>query len=354
MKPKFVALVDRPDAAYAWWRITRPFSYLQQAGYQAAWCWFTDQQPMLDITNAVVILQRVVLRHGNKEATKQFMSILRSLGPARIYYEVDDDIFSESYKQYLIDCGRIGSTLKANIDVEIERQREIVSLCDRVITTNITLGTLIQNECKTHVTIIPNFIDSAYFKRGLMLKPHPYKMDLTEIIVGWAGGLRPEYELEAMAKAWGYIASKYDRVKFVVGGYQPDIIYQHVPIERIIRVPYKKLVDWPSVMQVDIGCVPLADTPFNRCKSPIKIMEFALAGASVISSPIMYKNYFGQSETGCTFVSSNDDVSEWVHYIEEQIVSKQTRNVLANMLYNYVLSRWTLERNYEKWLQLGA
>jgi len=74
-----------------------------------------------------------------------------------------------------------------------------------------------------------------------------------------------------------------------VAGWQPDCIYREVDdLDRIIRVPWRALDDWPAVMQVDIGCTPLADTAFNRAKSPIKLWEYGLAGAAVVASPRVY------------------------------------------------------------------
>lgn len=49
------------------------------------------------------------------------------------------------------------------------------------------------------------------------------------------------------------------------------------------------LAAYPAMLAgTTIGLCPLQDTPFNRCKTPIKAYEFALSGAAVIGSPTQY------------------------------------------------------------------
>jgi glycosyltransferase involved in cell wall biosynthesis len=47
---------------------------------------------------------------------------------------------------------------------------------------------------------------------------------------------------------------------------------------------YPGFVNWITQQHWDIGITPLADTPFNRCKSAIKALDYAALGLPVLAS----------------------------------------------------------------------
>jgi len=47
---------------------------------------------------------------------------------------------------------------------------------------------------------------------------------------------------------------------------------------------YPGFVNWFTQQHWDIAIAPLADTPFNRCKSPIKVLDYAAVGLPVLAS----------------------------------------------------------------------
>lgn len=47
---------------------------------------------------------------------------------------------------------------------------------------------------------------------------------------------------------------------------------------------YPGFVNWMTQQHWDIGIAPLADTPFNRCKSAIKALDYAALGLPVLAS----------------------------------------------------------------------
>ena len=50
------------------------------------------------------------------------------------------------------------------------------------------------------------------------------------------------------------------------------------------RASYPGFVNWITQQHWDIGIAPLADTPFNRCKSAIKTLDYAALGLPVLAS----------------------------------------------------------------------
>jgi glycosyltransferase involved in cell wall biosynthesis len=47
---------------------------------------------------------------------------------------------------------------------------------------------------------------------------------------------------------------------------------------------YPGFVNWITQQHWDIGIAPLADTPFNRCKSAIKALDYAAIGLPMLAS----------------------------------------------------------------------
>ena len=59
----------------------------------------------------------------------------------------------------------------------------------------------------------------------------------------------------------------------------------------------------------DIAFLPLADTPFNRCKSDLKAVEASGHGLAVLASPVVYGDSLRQGETA-RFFSSSDELRQ--------------------------------------------
>jgi glycosyltransferase involved in cell wall biosynthesis len=56
----------------------------------------------------------------------------------------------------------------------------------------------------------------------------------------------------------------------------------------------------------DIAFLPLADTPFNRCKSDLKAVEAAGHGLGVLASPVVYSESLRDGDTGRLFRDADD------------------------------------------------
>jgi glycosyltransferase involved in cell wall biosynthesis len=116
----------------------------------------------------------------------------------------------------------------------------------------------------------------------------------------WAGSPSHEVDLNNIVPAITRIISHYqDKVLFLFFGYLPTALAK---FSRIAGTEFAKLVpmsrhvgyaspihiaEYPAALcdlRPDIGLCPLADHRFNEAKSPIKWMEYVMAGAAVIAS----------------------------------------------------------------------
>jgi hypothetical protein len=172
------------------------------------------------------------------------------------------------------------------------------------------------------------------------------KRPVEGLTIGWAGGRRPDADLKEMAVAWGRIAERYPQVTFVVGGAQPYVISEHVPETRIKRLPWLTIWEYPmGLVGIDIGCCPLENRPFNRCKSGIKAWEYGLSGAAVVASPTVYDQYIQPWRNG--LLASTAD--EWEAHLSVLVEQEHTRRLFAHMLKADVLDKWSLKKGYRRW-----
>lgn len=84
--------------------------------------------------------------------------------------------------------------------------------------------------------------------------------------------------------------------------------------DEVITAPICPHDEYPNLLTMDIGIVPLSDTPFNRAKSDIKGLEYAAAGVPFIAQNLdAYVELQKDLEVGR--VAKN--ASKWIKNIEE-------------------------------------
>jgi glycosyltransferase involved in cell wall biosynthesis len=345
-----VALVADDTRADAHWRIVRPLTRLAEQGADASWCWLDDDElPTRPIGGAVVVLQRVTVKGRNRRQVNAWVDRLRAAGAAAIVYECDDDIFSPAYLDYIEQSGRIYTGDRAKLLTEAQAQLWAMQACDAVTVSTEPLATVARQYTDALVYTIPNAIDVEWYRDHLIPRPewHPFDSQARSgqaLTVGWAGGRRPESDLAPMAEAWGRIARRYPRVRFVVAGWQHDVIYQHVELDRIIRVPWREVPDYPPAYQTTIGCCIAPDNAFSRCKSPIKAWEYGLAGACVVASPALYRDCVS---VGCQ--ASDVDAWEWTisGLMDDDIARREYRDGLRWHVDEY----HALSANLHRWAE---
>lgn len=343
---KIVALTEKNQSPAIWWRITQPYTFLRKKGIDAQLCWLDlDENPTLDIRDAVVVLPRTLIKGGVVGEATAWVERLRGLGAKKIVYELDDDTLSDDYVAYLTGCGRITESSKQIVALERARQLETIQACDAITVSTRALGNVVRNYAtNTAIHVIPNMIPVKWFESKLA--PH---IDWGEkiITIGWAGGLRPAEDFTAMAQAWGRIAQAYPHVRFVVAGYQAEEIYKHVPFESIVRIPWTILDEWPKSMQVDIGCCTLENTPFNQCKSAIKAFEYGLAGATVVGTKTVYGDMITNRVSGMVV---ENIVEEWYIALSVLIENKgNIRSALGHYWHAQIKKYCSLEENWNNW-----
>lgn len=357
--PPLLAISNPSRAEHAdfFWRLERPYARLRERGVTADICWLgDDEMPTVSPAGRVVVIQRTSFITTNAwtgmidttpEQVRTWTDRLRDAGALAVVAEMDDDTLSDAYMDWLDASGGLDLVRRERLLTEREAWRYAVAACDGVTVSTDTLAERVRAWTDAAIIVLPNAIDAEWFTERLAPRPE-WAEHLT---IGWAGGRRPEADLAPMAEAWGRIAARYPHVRFVVAGWIPDCVYEQIEdIDRIIRVPWQALEDYPAAMQVDIGCCPLADTPFNRAKSPIKAWEYALAGAAVIASPTVYRPYVQPCIDGEIAETADD----WYRALHILIESADWRRKLNGTLRRRTERQDSLAGNLGAWVEAYA
>lgn len=341
--PPLLCMTHHDGQADHHWRIGRPFTRLREAGVDAAIHHLQEDELPADlIRSRVVVLPRVVV-NGDPDGSEAiaYVNRVKAAGALAVVFEIDDDEFSPASLEHHRAIGPLTQVQVRRLTDESVSIQNMLRAVDAVTVSTEPLAASARRYTDKPVYVVHNAIDVEWFRERLGARP----LWADHLTIGWAGYRRPDADLEPMAVAWGRIAARYPEVRFVVAGWQADVIYQYVEPERIFRVPWTKNLDeYPRVHQVDIGCCGLADTPFNRCKSPIKAWEYAVAGAALAASPTLYADCILNG--GFQAVSTAD---EWEKMLAFFIDYPPSRILSAAAMSLHVGMDHSLDENLTRW-----
>lgn len=334
------------------WRIAQPFAELQRQGYGkvpgrqmsgADWDW-KDSSTLEQNVDVIalwydgVILPRLSWR--DHRIGKRFIDALHRAGLACVA-ECDDDLVSPEVNK------RIQQTHEPNLGIdELERRRidrlAAMRLTDGITVSSRRLATVIRTVYDGPVCVAENAIDIRWWRRVMRHS----RREVPGLTIGWAGGARPEDDLEPMAWAWGQIAQRYPDVTFVVAGHQPDVIGRYVPAHRVRRLQWLPVEAYPlNLRQIDVACCAVSDEPFNRCKTPIKVWEATLAGSVVAATPTLYGQAVDDGIDGLLAETAD----EWNVALRRLVEDAELRRELRKAQRRRVLSEHSLEKQVYKW-----
>ncbi len=184
---------------------------------------------------------------------------------------------------------------------------EILQFCDEVTVSTQAMKEYMQNKTDKKITVIPNcytpsewtfprpkregirigFSGSATHVDDLVevipiIEKLQAKHNITFIIMGFG-----ESSYEQWFKEFRYLATPEGKKSLT----ELDKRLAKIKFEWVPFIEYKKYPTTLINMALDIGICPLKDTPFNRCRSACKAMEYTLAGALALASDVEpYRN----------------------------------------------------------------
>ncbi|HSD84137.1 MAG TPA: glycosyltransferase [Anaerolineae bacterium] len=212
------------------------------------------------------------------------------------------------------------------------------------------------NAHTAHCVVVPNALDERLLIGG-SLRPIETVYGRRRVVIGYMGTLTHEADWRLILPAWRSLHQQYPNgIEFQVVGVadQAQALAERagVPV-RILQLPPDE-TEYPQFMlwftqhaQWDIAVAPLLDTPFTRCKSDLKFLDYSSLGAATIASrgPV----YEGSVQHGQTGWLAENTVESWVQALETLVVNDELRITLARNAAHYVLTERTLMHCAHRW-----
>lgn len=315
------------DSGSKYWRLVDPFKYLSKKGYDVVHSTNAINDIELDWAD-IIVLQSCTDKEGIALARQYQVERGKKL-----VVECDDGLelnddspFKESHK-------------RMDAKFVISRTMEIA---DMVTTTTHYLADQLR-VYNDNIKVLPNSMDMDRWEI-------PYlKNDTGKIRIGWAGSITHLEDFKMIVAPLKKISKEFKNIQFIIIG-DPRIaeLLDGCQVEMMTGVPFEM---WPSKLyslRLDIGLAPLKNTYFNKCKSNIKWMEYAIASVPGVFSPFYsfpndsFDGVYGQ-------IAENEE--QWYLCLRNYIISPELREDIANKARSCATTSHTMKTNGHLWFQ---
>jgi processive 1,2-diacylglycerol beta-glucosyltransferase len=262
---------------------------------------------------------------------------------AKVVYEIDDMLTKRTFRKEV-----------DNPTMFIQNTVKMLKGADLVTTTTNSLAEELKKYTKK-VEVIPNFIDLDWWGKPLNIKRRG------NIRLGWAGSTSHLSDLVYIREPVKRILDEFENVIFVYCGaggaasssastelmFGQDT-FSNIPPERKEYYLGTNTETWGAkskTLHLDIALAPLIDDEFNRCKSNIKWQEYSLNGWAGIYSDI---ETYSDIKGGLKAKTSDD----FYNHIKYLITNPSERIKLVREAQKEVLTKWTIDNNYQKWVEV--
>ena len=269
---------------------------------------------------------------------------------AKVIWEADDAFLDTYGKEERKNLTTVVGEFK-------EKTIETIAKCDALTVTNEELKANYARFTDKPIYVLPNYIDFGWYGHGKL----NIERTTDEIRIGWFGSQGHLEDLQMIIPALKEILEKYQNTKFIYAGFGGmssnrlvteagwgEDVFKKLPRDRREYVMGVREDHWPMkhrTLDLDIGISPLIDDAFNRCKTPIKWMEYSILSTPSVCSPVLYEDVIEHGKTG--FIAHN--VADWVKYLSLLIEDSEKRKEVGAKARKAVEENYDLDNHWEKW-----
>lgn len=238
-----------------------------------------------------------VFRYHERE-TRRAIRALREAGTA-IVWDNDDDLSSPN---------------KLRSQQTHAQLVEMLQLAHVVTTTSPVLAAQYREWGAAEVQVVENYLPDYY-----AAEPPPRG---DGILIGWTAAGEHAYDLRHLGirATLERVMAAHPQVRVASAGLQLGLPPDRYAYTEVVQ--YQALARYVGAF--DIGIAPIADIPFNRAKSNVKVKEYAAMGVPWLASPIGPYAGLGEKQGGRLVA---DD--RWHAELERLVTDERARRKLA-------------------------
>lgn len=333
----------RPNGS-AYLRLLRPLSHPSLRGLvEAQFALNYGGQPV-----DAVIVDRLWRPDVSLPLLEQLHARVQAAG-ARLIYALDDS-FLDAAHRLQSDSG--GSNFESRIRQSVEF---LLRESDGLLVTSEALRARLTS-FNRNICVLPHALDEHLLNHaGLGARPAPFGPRRKTI--GYMGTPTHDDDLRLVLPALERLRRRHgDLVSIeIIGGVADRATldaFSELPIRIVDCAPgeheYPLFMLWyTSTIRWDIAIAPLADDPFNHCKSDIKLLDYAAVGAAGVFSRIpAYEASIRHERTGLLV---ENDTDAWVAALEQLLLDDAQQAQIASAATRYLYTQRTLQRSAVRW-----
>lgn len=183
------------------------------------------------------------------------------------------------------------------------------------------------------VVYLPTVIDPTRYSQV----SHPNNILL---VIGWIGSPTTMKYLETILPLLERLFIQHAFKLLVINGGDSILNYSG----ELEIYPWSEDTEVAAINKMDIGIMPLEDSPWERGKCAYKLIQYMACGLPVVASPVgMNKEVVIHGENG--FLASTDQ--EWIDSLTELLINPHLRQTFGQAGQQLVQEKYTLEKNFE-------
>lgn len=253
--------------------------------------------------------------------------------------------FPDGTEHYAWKDGENGFDIARNKKM-MEEIKHNLSSVDMVTTTTEILADVFR-EYNPNVRVLPNCIDLSIMNKIDVVR------ESDDVRMFWAGGQSHWEDFLLLREPLREVFSKYKKLKLVIMGWLAPGVKEEFG-DRIEFIDWVDTVAYPYLLRsldIDFAVIPLKDSEFNRCKSPIKWIEMgALKIPSVVSLVSPYQEMMGLSNNSNSVYIQDNDPHAWVKGISHLIDNPDARKQMGLSARHVVEQNFDINTQYHQWV----
>lgn len=301
------------------YRAMLPASLMRRQGYAVTQAHPYGIKPeALFVLDPDVVVFQMFQTEKQQERIKQYR---QAVPRAFFVYEIDD-LFWEVPKGSVHAKNPLLPTSKSNI-------RTAAKLCNAITVTTPALAAEMRKLTGVKdIRVVPNEVPRSFINAALAGRRSSQAIKSDKPRIGWAGGIGHTGDLKLVSELYRRMG---DEVQWVFMGMAPFGVN---PGPNVEVHPGVSFADYPrrlGELNLDIALAPLEDNAFNRCKSDLRVLEYAAAGFPTMASDIgTYEN--------TPAIRLPNDPNIWEAEIRRNLRDRERLEALADLQHEWVIS----------------